>query len=195
MWKPWSHLDFSSQRGYNDATPGANEPFRSLGHLRRRIRNRMSSSIPELSQLKSRMKSTWMAGDFGQIAHFTAGEAGEFRSSHRDRSTGQCAGCCVWDRKYGNSRRQDRRIRRGRRYFHESPGAGKKERRHGATRHPVRRRGCRRVAVSRPVVRCRAEHVWSDVCAATAKSGCRVIASVQARGSHRHGELDSRKAS
>lgn len=38
----------------------------------------MSASIPDLSQLKSRMKSTWMAGDFGQIAHFTAGEAANF---------------------------------------------------------------------------------------------------------------------
>jgi SAM-dependent methyltransferase len=33
---------------------------------------------PDLAELKSRMKSTWMAGDFGQIANFTALEAENF---------------------------------------------------------------------------------------------------------------------
>lgn len=33
---------------------------------------------PDLAELKSRMKSTWMAGDFGQIANFTAPEAENF---------------------------------------------------------------------------------------------------------------------
>jgi SAM-dependent methyltransferase len=33
---------------------------------------------PDLAELKSPMKSTWMAGDFGQIANFTAQEAGDF---------------------------------------------------------------------------------------------------------------------
>jgi 2-polyprenyl-3-methyl-5-hydroxy-6-metoxy-1,4-benzoquinol methylase len=38
----------------------------------------MQTSAPDLTQLKSRMKATWMAGDFGKIAHFTAGEASNF---------------------------------------------------------------------------------------------------------------------
>jgi SAM-dependent methyltransferase len=38
----------------------------------------MQSSAPDLEQLKSRMKATWMAGDFGRIANFTAKEAENF---------------------------------------------------------------------------------------------------------------------
>jgi SAM-dependent methyltransferase len=40
----------------------------------------MQSSAPDLTELKSRMKATWMAGDFGQIANFTAKEAENFVS-------------------------------------------------------------------------------------------------------------------
>src|SRR5436305_812272 len=36
------------------------------------------SAAPELAQLKSRMKSAWMAGDFGQIANFAAHTGVEF---------------------------------------------------------------------------------------------------------------------
>lgn len=38
----------------------------------------MQSSAPDLNQLKSRMKATWMAGDFGRIASFTAQEGENF---------------------------------------------------------------------------------------------------------------------
>jgi SAM-dependent methyltransferase len=38
----------------------------------------MQSAAPDLAQLKSRMKASWMAGDFGQIASFTADEAENF---------------------------------------------------------------------------------------------------------------------
>lgn len=38
----------------------------------------MQTSAPDLDQLKSRMKATWMAGDFGQIANFTATEGEKF---------------------------------------------------------------------------------------------------------------------
>jgi ubiquinone/menaquinone biosynthesis C-methylase UbiE len=38
----------------------------------------MQISAPDLEQLKARMKATWMAGDFGQIAAFTAKEAENF---------------------------------------------------------------------------------------------------------------------
>jgi ubiquinone/menaquinone biosynthesis C-methylase UbiE len=38
----------------------------------------MQSITPDLAELKSRMKSTWMAGDFAQIANFTAREAENF---------------------------------------------------------------------------------------------------------------------
>jgi len=38
----------------------------------------MQTLPPGLAELKSRMKSTWMAGDFGQIANFTAAEAENF---------------------------------------------------------------------------------------------------------------------
>ena len=38
----------------------------------------MQTSVPDLDQLKSRLKATWMAGDFGQIANFTATEAENF---------------------------------------------------------------------------------------------------------------------
>jgi len=38
----------------------------------------MQPITPDLAELKSRMKSTWMAGDFGQIANFTAPEAENF---------------------------------------------------------------------------------------------------------------------
>lgn len=40
--------------------------------------NKMPTITPDLAELKSRMKSTWMAGDFGQIANFTAPEAQNF---------------------------------------------------------------------------------------------------------------------
>ena len=46
------------------------------------------------------------------------------------------------------------------------------------------------LAVSRSIVRCRAEHVWSDVCAAAREGRGRVVASLQAGRNHRHGELD-----
>jgi len=38
----------------------------------------MQTSAPDLDQLKSRMKATWMAGDFAQIAHYSAPEAANF---------------------------------------------------------------------------------------------------------------------
>ena len=38
----------------------------------------MGTTVPDLSELKSRMKASWMAGDFGQIANFSAHEAENF---------------------------------------------------------------------------------------------------------------------
>ena len=38
----------------------------------------MQNSAPDLAQLKSGMKATWMAGNFGKIAQYTAGEATKF---------------------------------------------------------------------------------------------------------------------
>jgi SAM-dependent methyltransferase len=38
----------------------------------------MTSSVPDLTQLKAGMKSTWMAGDFGRIASFSAQAADDF---------------------------------------------------------------------------------------------------------------------
>jgi ubiquinone/menaquinone biosynthesis C-methylase UbiE len=38
----------------------------------------MPTATPDFVQLKSGMKASWMAGDFGQIANFTAGEAEKF---------------------------------------------------------------------------------------------------------------------
>lgn len=38
----------------------------------------MQTGSPDIAQLKSGMKATWMAGDFGQIANFTADEASNF---------------------------------------------------------------------------------------------------------------------
>src|SRR5579862_2420874 len=38
----------------------------------------MQTVSPDLAQLKSGMKATWMAGDFGQIANFISGEAKSF---------------------------------------------------------------------------------------------------------------------
>ncbi len=38
----------------------------------------MQTSAPDLDQLKSRMKATWMSGDFGQIANYSAQEAANF---------------------------------------------------------------------------------------------------------------------
>ena len=34
----------------------------------------MSSTVPDFAQLKAGMKSAWMAGDFGQMASYTAAE-------------------------------------------------------------------------------------------------------------------------
>ena len=38
----------------------------------------MSASIPSIDRLKEQMKTTWMAGDFGQIAKYTEAEAESF---------------------------------------------------------------------------------------------------------------------
>jgi len=38
----------------------------------------MQPASPDFAQLKSNMKATWMAGDFGQIANFTVNAAEEF---------------------------------------------------------------------------------------------------------------------
>jgi SAM-dependent methyltransferase len=38
----------------------------------------MPTVTPDIAELKSRMKSAWMAGDFGKIANFTAQEAANF---------------------------------------------------------------------------------------------------------------------
>jgi SAM-dependent methyltransferase len=40
----------------------------------------MSSQTPEIEALKGRLRSTWMAGDFGQIAQYSAHAAEEFAS-------------------------------------------------------------------------------------------------------------------
>jgi SAM-dependent methyltransferase len=55
----------------------AAKPFRRLWHP---IRGKkyMENAATDLTQLKSRMKTTWMAGDFGQIANFTSREAEMF---------------------------------------------------------------------------------------------------------------------
>ncbi len=69
-------LDFNSLRRYNDATLRWGETV-----LPRWASNQvltMQTSAPDFTQLKSGLKTTWMAGDFGQIAHFTAKEAENF---------------------------------------------------------------------------------------------------------------------
>ncbi|HUK47215.1 MAG TPA: class I SAM-dependent methyltransferase [Terriglobales bacterium] len=38
----------------------------------------MQTAAPDFAQLKANMKSTWMAGDFGQIAHYSSHGAAEF---------------------------------------------------------------------------------------------------------------------
>jgi SAM-dependent methyltransferase len=38
----------------------------------------MGTTTPDFAELKSRLKATWMAGDFGQIANFTAHEGENF---------------------------------------------------------------------------------------------------------------------
>jgi ubiquinone/menaquinone biosynthesis C-methylase UbiE len=38
----------------------------------------MSQATLDLAELKARMKATWMAGDFGQVAQYVAASAGEF---------------------------------------------------------------------------------------------------------------------
>ncbi|HKH97541.1 MAG TPA: class I SAM-dependent methyltransferase [Candidatus Sulfotelmatobacter sp.] len=38
----------------------------------------MPTNSPDFAHLKSGMKATWMAGDFGQIANYIAGEAEDF---------------------------------------------------------------------------------------------------------------------
>jgi len=40
----------------------------------------MNATSPELSQLKSSLKSTWMAGNFGEIAKYAAKEGENFVS-------------------------------------------------------------------------------------------------------------------
>lgn len=71
-------LDFSSPQRYNDAPQSRNEPFCSLGHPMEKTD--MQTSAPDFAQLKSGMKATWMAGDFGQIARFTEQAGEEFVS-------------------------------------------------------------------------------------------------------------------
>lgn len=53
------------------------QTFLLMGHLTKE-KGTMQSSAPDLDQLKSRMKATWMAGDFGRIASFTAQEGENF---------------------------------------------------------------------------------------------------------------------
>src|SRR5215470_367595 len=38
----------------------------------------MSQATTDFTELKSRMKATWMAGDFGQVAQYVAASAAEF---------------------------------------------------------------------------------------------------------------------
>src|SRR5258708_29598521 len=38
----------------------------------------MSTATPDFAKLKSRLKASWIAGDFGQVANFTAAEAEKF---------------------------------------------------------------------------------------------------------------------
>src|SRR5471030_405109 len=38
----------------------------------------MGTAAPQLEQMKQGMKATWMAGDFGQIAKYTAAAADDF---------------------------------------------------------------------------------------------------------------------
>ena len=38
----------------------------------------MSGAISELSALKTKLRATWIAGDFGQIARFYANQAEDF---------------------------------------------------------------------------------------------------------------------
>jgi SAM-dependent methyltransferase len=38
----------------------------------------MATTVPDIAQLKAGMKSTWMAGDFGRIANFSAQAADDF---------------------------------------------------------------------------------------------------------------------
>ena len=38
----------------------------------------MGTSAPQMEQMKQNMKASWMAGDFGQIAKYTAAAADDF---------------------------------------------------------------------------------------------------------------------
>src|SRR5579864_7137092 len=99
----------------------------------------MPTSAPDLTQLKSGMKATWMAGDFGQIANFTAEEAANFVNR-----IGIMPGAQVLDVACGTGntaiRSPRRSIRDWRRYRHKLIGAGQKARRCRESQHSLRGR-------------------------------------------------------
>ena len=70
----WTHI--SRRNEHRDTT--ANRRRTVLPPFASKTMNKMPTIASDLAELKSRMKSTWMAGDFGQIANFTAPEAENF---------------------------------------------------------------------------------------------------------------------
>src|ERR1700722_471255 len=127
-------------------------------------------SLDALAAVKARMKATWMAGDFGEVAKFLEPTSEAFVARR-----GLTPGTRVLDVACGSGNVAIPPARAGAR------GAG----------DGVRRRGCRADVVRRWGVRSRGQHVWGDVRAAARARGARARAGVSVGGGDRHGELDA----
>jgi hypothetical protein len=78
----------------------------------------MSRATPDFAKLKSGLKASWIAGDFGQIANLTAAEAEKFVKRLGIPSGARLLDVALWHRKHRNSRITAKRsVEFFRRYF------------------------------------------------------------------------------
>ena len=151
----------------------------------------MNTSAPDFGQLKSGMKATWMAGDFSQIAQFTATEAENFVAR-----IGIPAGSKVLDVACGTGNTAIPAAKAGASVTGVDIATNLLEKaRTRAAREEVNVEFKEGDAEDLPfpdaTFRCSPDDVRSDVCAPSGQSCSRVAARVQTRRADRDGELDA----
>ena len=125
--------------------------------------DRMESAPTALEQLKQRMRSTWMAGDFGQIAQYWRRAAEEFVARLGIKPAASVLDVACGTGNLAISAGADRRQSDRDRHRSQSAGAGATKGLHGKSQGDFRRGRCRTVTLCRWPVRYRDDNVWSNV--------------------------------
>ena len=151
----------------------------------------MATVAENFAELKQRLRATWMAGDFGQIAKLNAREGEGFiqRLNLKPGTKVLDVACGTGNQSIPSARAGAEVI--GLDIAHQSPGAGPQTRRGRKTENRIRRRRRRKDSLRSRPLRCCALHVRRHVRPAARCGRLRTNARLPPRRLDRHGQLDS----